>query len=543
MHIGIDVGGTNTDSVLMDGRTLLASAKQPTTGDVTAGVVAGLRAVLGALPEGKRVETVAVGTTHFTNAVVQATGLAPTAALRLGLPAGASVPPMTGWPARLTDALGGHRFMCHGGYEYDGTLLSPLDPEELKRVAADFKLTGVRSVAITSIFSPVNADLELEAAEILRQEIPDLRFSLSHEIGRLSLVERENATIMNAALLPLADRTVDAMSEAILQSGLDAALFLSQNDGTLMDREFVRQYPVATFAAGPTNSMRGAALLSGLDDCVVVDIGGTTTDVGAVVGGFPRQATTSVDIAGVRTNFRMPDVVSVGIGGGSLVSLGSDSQHGSGPAAGPRVGPESVGYRLASEGLVFGGTTLTATDIAVSNALLAVAADDPHTDILSDTAAIGDPTAVRDLDPEVVRAAMASMAERIGELADTMRTSADETPLVLVGGGSVLVPGEIPGFDTVIRPGEHAGVANAIGAAIAQVGGEVDRMFVLEDASREAALDEAKAEAREQAINAGADADTVQIVDVDEIPISYLPGGVTRIRVKAVGDLKIGGDR
>ena len=372
----------------------------------------------------------------------------------------------------------------------------------------------------------MNADLELEAAEILRQEIPDLRFSLSHEIGRLSLVERENATIINAALLPLADRTVDAMTEAIVQSGLDAALFLSQNDGTLMDREFVRQYPVATFAAGPTNSMRGAALLSGLDDCVVVDIGGTTTDVGAVVGGFPRQATTSVDIAGIRTNFRMPDVVSVGIGGGSLVSFDDAPSD-------PRVGPESVGYRLSSEGLVFGGSTLTATDIAVASALSG--AGGPAT--------IGDPSAVSHLDPAAVHAAMDSIAERIGELADTMRTSAEETPLVLVGGGSVLVPGDVPGFKTVVRPGEHAGVANAIGAAIAQVGGEVDRMFVLEGVSREAALDEAKADARAQAIDAGADPATVQIVDVDEIPISYLPGGVTRVRVKAVGDLKYGGTR
>lgn len=537
MRIGIDVGGTNTDSVLMDGPTLLASAKQPTTGDVTSGVVAGLRAVLGAVPEGERVETVAVGTTHFTNAVVQARDLAPTAALRLGLPAGGSVPPMTGWPERLTEALGRHRYMCHGGYEYDGTVLSPLNPEELKRVADQLAHTDVRSVAITSIFSPVNADLELAAAEILRQQIPGLSISLSHEIGRLSLIERENATIINAALLPLADRTVNAMSEALRQSGLDADLFLSQNDGTLMDREFVRQYPVATFAAGPTNSMRGAALLSGLDDCVVVDIGGTTTDVGAVVGGFPRQATTSVDIAGVRTNFRMPDVVSVGIGGGSLVSF-DDGAHGD-----SSVGPESVGYRLASEALVFGGSTLTATDIAVASLLQGESTNGTLADGPGGPATIGNPNAVRDLAPEAVQAAMTSIAQRIGELADSMRTSADDIPLVLVGGGSILVPGEIPGFSTVVRPGEHAGVANAIGAAIAQVGGEVDRMFVLENTTREAALDEAKGEAEQQAIDAGAEPETVQIVDVDEVPISYLPGGVTRIHVKAVGDLKIGDAR
>ena len=514
MRIGIDVGGTNTDSVLMEGRRILASAKQPTTADVADGIASALGAVLGAAGSGAAVDTVAIGTTHFTNAVVQARDLAPTAAVRLGLPAGASVPPFTGWPERLAAALGGRRYLCHGGTEFDGRPLSPLDPDELRRVAEDLGRTGVRSVAITSIFSPLNADLEVRAAEILREELPDLRVSLSHEIGRISLVERENATIINAALLPLAERTVDAMVEALRRSELDAPLYLSQNDGTLMDGDFVRRYPVATFAAGPTNSMRGAALLSGLDDCVVVDIGGTTTDVGSVVGGFPRQAGAAVDIAGVRTNFRMPDVVSIGIGGGSRVSLGDA----------PVVGPESVGYRLADEALVFGGGTLTATDLAVAAGL----------------AEVGDPARVAHLDRDRVRAALDGIADRVGRLADSMRTSAAAAPLVLVGGGSVLVPGAVPGFDMVVRPGEHAAVANAVGAAIAQVGGEVDRMFALEARSREAALDEAKAEAAEQAVAAGADPATVEIVDVDEIPISYLPGGITRIRVKAVGELRHG---
>ena len=86
-----------------------------------------------------------------------------------------------------------------------------------------------------------------------------------------------------------------------------------------MDVDFARRYPVATFASGPTNSMRGAAVLSGLDTCAVVDVGGTTSDVGVLRQGFPREATTDVSVAGIRTNFRMPDVLSIGIGGGSRV--------------------------------------------------------------------------------------------------------------------------------------------------------------------------------------------------------------------------------
>ena len=81
-----------------------------------------------------------------------------------------------------------------------------------------------------------------------------------------------------------------------------------------MAPEHVERYPVLTFASGPTNSMRGAALLAGLKDAMVVDIGGTTSDVGMLMHGFPREAAISVDIGGVRTNFRMPDVLAIGLG-------------------------------------------------------------------------------------------------------------------------------------------------------------------------------------------------------------------------------------
>ena len=82
---------------------------------------------------------------------------------------------------------------------------------------------------------------------------------------------------------------------------------------------FAERFPVLTFASGPTNSMRGAAFLSGVQEAIVIDVGGTTTDVGSLHKGFPRQASVAVEIGGVRTNFRMPDVFSIGLGGGSLV--------------------------------------------------------------------------------------------------------------------------------------------------------------------------------------------------------------------------------
>ncbi|HEX2281575.1 MAG TPA: hydantoinase/oxoprolinase family protein, partial [Thermomicrobiales bacterium] len=309
LRIGIDVGGTNTDAVLMDGTTVVAKIKTPTTEDVTSGITTALRHVLETSGSATaQIAGVMIGTTHFTNAVVERRRLEPTAAVRLGLPATAALPPFVDWPEDLADALGRHAYLCHGGHEFDGREISPLDVDEVKRIAAELSAKGITAVAVSSVFSPVNTSMEQEAAAIITAEAPETSVTISSDIGRIGLLERENAAILNACLRSLAQQTVAAFRSAIGELGITAPLYLTQNDGTLMSADFAEQYPVLTFASGPTNSMRGAAFLSGLKDAMVVDVGGTTSDVGALTHGFPREASVAVDIGGVRTNFRMPDV-------------------------------------------------------------------------------------------------------------------------------------------------------------------------------------------------------------------------------------------
>jgi N-methylhydantoinase A/oxoprolinase/acetone carboxylase beta subunit len=513
MRVGIDVGGTNTDAVLMAGRRVLAEVKTPTTGDVTGGVVNALRNLAAAAHfEPRQVQAVMIGTTHFTNAVVEARRLMPTAAVRLGLPATRALPPMVDWPERLRQALGGHVYLCHGGHEFDGREIAPLDADELRRVAADIAAHGIRSIAVSSVFSPVNAELEDEAGRLILAELPDAAISLSHEIGRIGLLERENAAIINACLRDLAAGIVAAFRTALTECGVAAPVYLSQNDGTLMGVDYAERYPVATFTSGPTNSMRGAAFLSGLRDCAVVDIGGTTTDVGVLQQGFPREASVAVELGGVRTNFRMPDVLSLGLGGGSLVLSDGDLT----------IGPESVGYELETRSRVFGGDTLTATDLAVAGGL----------------ADIGDRRRLSSVGAGFSERGLELIRETVAETVDRMKTNPDPIPVVVVGGGSILLGDELPGASELVKP-EHFAVANAIGAAIAQVGGEVDRVFSLEPLSRDEALADAREEATAKAVAAGAARDSVDIVEVEEVPLAYLPSNATRIRVKAVGDLEL----
>lgn len=511
LRIGIDVGGTNTDAVLMDGATVVSTCKRPTTRDVSSGIIAALEDVLGqSAIEASAIGAVMLGTTHFTNAVVERQRLMSVAALRLALPATEGLRPMVDWPADLRAALGDHAYMVGGGHEYDGRLIAPLDETAVRAAAADAREKGIQSFAITSVFSPIDPSLEMRASEIVRAEIPEAFVTLSHEIGRIGLLERENAAIINASLRGLAHSIVASFRDALMRLGMVAPFYVSQNDGTLMSADYVERYPVLTFASGPTNSMRGAAFLSGVKEAIVVDIGGTTSDVGMLLHGFPRESSVAVDVAGVRTSFRMPDVVSVGLGGGSRVRCEGEL----------RVGPDSVGYELPSRGRVFGGDTLTATDVAVAAGM----------------ADIGEKRHVADLDPLLVQHALAEIQRVIENAVDRVKTSLSAVPVVLVGGGTILVGDQIRGASELIRPG-HFAVANAIGAAIAQVGGETDRVFSLERLARSEALAEATQEATSKAIAAGADARTIQVVDVEEIPLSYLPSNAARIRVKVVGDL------
>ena len=198
-----------------------------------------------------------------------------------------------------------------------------------------------------------------KAAEICREVLGDeIPVSVSCEIGSMGLIERENATILNAALVYVAQSFTEGFAKSLTDMGITSAdIYLSQNDGTLMTMEHARRYPVLTIACGPTNSIRGASYLSQKGDALVVDVGGTTTDLGMIQNGFPRESSIAATIGGVRTNFRMPDVVTIGLGGGSIVRENDDGI--------VTVGPDSVGFEITDKALVFGGDVMTATDIAV----------------------------------------------------------------------------------------------------------------------------------------------------------------------------------
>ena len=512
MRIGIDVGGTHTDAVLMRDAEVISATKALTSANVSDGILNALETILSDSGVSEtEVEAVMLGTTQFTNAVIERRELADVAAIRIGLPSGRGLPPKVGWPEDIDAAMGGHAYLLPGGFLYDGRELSGFDEGAAMRVADDIAARKISAASIASAFSPMNAGPETRMAELLRARVPGIRITESHRIGRLGLLERENAAMLNSALLPFADRVVDSFATALKARGLTCPFFVSQNDGTLMDAEFVRQFPALTFASGPTNSLRGAARLTGLENAIVVDIGGTTSDIGVLQDGFPRESNVVIEVGGVRTNFRMPDILAIGLGGGSLVS-----------EDGGTIGPRSVGHNLVTEGLIFGGSKLTTTDIVVA----------------AGREQVGDRARVESLDDEIVARALTTIMDMLNVGIEKMKPSSKPLPVVLVGGGALLVTEKPEAALELHRP-EHAGVANAIGAAIAQIGGEAERLVSYTEIPRDEAIEAVSREAVELAALAGARRETIKIADIDETTLSYMDEGSTKLRVKAVGDIAV----
>ena len=512
--LGIDVGGTNTDAVIInENLEVIAEIKHPTTDDVYDGILCAIREVLQASGVDRSEITQAMlGTTQCTNAIVERKHLARVGLVRIGAPATTGIPPMVDWPEDIQAVVEDY-VVIRGGYEYDGREITALDTEAAR--AFFEKMKGkVNSMAISCVFSTVRSDEELALAALCRQVMgEDVHISVSSEIGSMGLIERENATILNAALYKVAEGFTEGFARSLADEGItNAEIYLSQNDGTLMTMEHARRYPILTIACGPTNSIRGASYLSQRKDAVVIDVGGTTTDFGVIQNGFPRESSVAVTIGGVRTNFRMPDIISIGLGGGSIVRQQADGS--------VTVGPDSVGYEITKKALVFGGDVLTATDIAVRLGL----------------ADIGNASLVKGVDLGLAEKALAAIAAMVEDSIDAMKTSNADVEVVLVGGGAIILPQKLAGASCVHNPA-HAGCANAIGSAISKVSGNFEQLIDYNQIPREQALAQAKAEATRLAVEAGARPETVEIIEVEDVPLAYHVGNTCRVRVKAAGDL------
>ncbi|KAK1237247.1 hypothetical protein MKX08_002872 [Trichoderma sp. CBMAI-0020] len=503
LRVGVDVGGTNTDSVLIDlahpsepDKVILAWHKTPTTSDPSDGIKTALSNLLESTNRKSDIISVAIGTTQFIDAVIErdANRLSRVAVLRLGYPYSKHMRPCSDWSDDLQRLVLGHYALLRGGLQVDGSPIGDVEPAEIGAECALIKQKGIHCVVIDGIFSPLDSEENQEqlVAGIVRQELPGCDVVLSSEVAKLGFIERENAAILNAAILRYARQTLRLFQRPLKQLGLDCPVFITQNDGTVLPGQLAAKFPTRTFSGGPSNSMRGAAFLvekyslGKLDEkkpMMVVDIGGTTMDVGLLLpSGFPRQRAAFSNLAGVRMNFSYPDVTRIGLGGG-------------------------VGRRFTEDAILFGGAVLTATDCAVSA--------DP-------TLAIGSPDVLMarsNLSPEEIYSFQEAVKSKLEQAIDSMKTSPEDLPVLLVGGGAILAPSKLKGASEVLRL-PWSGIVNAIGAAMAGLSLVVDTIKTIGPNTEQLWLEEIKKAAIDKIVAAGALHSSVQIVEMETLPMS-----------------------
>lgn len=527
-RIGVDVGGTNTDVVILDitrqeseKRGVIAHFKTPTTPDVTNGIEKAVRNVLeqSSIPL-EWFAAVTVGTTHFLNAVVEqdARRLKRVAIIRLSKSFLREIPPFSEFPPGLTSIVNGYCGYVDGGLHIDGSEEASIVEEQVIDQCKVIQELGLNSIVIAGVYSPIDEVFgqENKVRGIVLRELPGVDVVCSHEVANIGFMERENAAILNASILTYARRTVRGFRAAMKNLRLACSLYLTQNDGTLVDSVVAAKIPIRTFSSGATNSMRGAAYLAGTTasgtSTIVVDIGGTTSDAGILLpSGFPRQASAYVRVAGVKVNYSMPHLHSIGLGGGSIVREVAGKVY---------VGPDSVGHDLTVDAMVFGGKTMTATDISVA----------------AKATEIGDFDPVKDIDPHVIESTQSRIKGLLEAAIDIIKTSPEPFPVFLVGGGSVVAPLSLKGASTLKRPPFHD-VANAVGAAISKVGGTVDIVQNVTHQTVAQAAEHAKELAKKRAVAAGA-REPVFIAEVETIPLQYVANQLRTI-VKAIGELDL----
>lgn len=421
MHLSTSGGRL---AVVTDG-VVHATARSPVSLD--AGMAEALRATLTALPQEAPVTSVTIASSWLPAARPAVTGLAPVAVLRLAHSDRTVFQPLSGWPPMLRDAVHGWSCVQSGGCDLTGRPLGQLDRAAVLRFVSEAVDQGAQSLAVSAVGAPVLADQETAVAEVVRQQFPDLHITLSHEVGGLGILARENTAVLNAALHSTVEALADACTDVVRELLPGTTVLFGRHDAASMNTEYLRRFPVAATAVEVAAMLRGAGVLAGVPDAAVLEWDGTGGRAGLLDDGLPRRH---------------------------------------GPAGDPPL-------------------SLPAPEVTEVGA--------------------------HQVDQVLTRL-----------LADRRR------PVVAVGDEPYPLP--------EAEPVEHPAFAAAVGAAVAQPAAEVDRVLV-EPAGGDVAdvVDQASEEALARTVSAGASPNSVVVTGVHTSPVSYLPGNVVRVQVRAAG--------
>lgn len=336
--IGVDTGGTYTDAAIIEahGHRIIATAKAITTkGDLAVGVAEAITRALAQLPHEvppERIAMVSVSTTLATNAVVEGHGSA-TGVVLIGFDA--AMVERTGIAKAFPDIP---LAIVAGGHNHAGDALAPLDVAALD--AAVLAMGGkVDAFSVASTFAVRNAAHEHAARERI-VALTGKPVTLSTELSSaLDAPRRALTAVLNARLIPRISGLISAVQRAMAQLHIQCPLMIVKGDGSLALAESVATRPIETVLSGPAASLVGAQWLSGLNNFILSDMGGTTTDLGLLIDGRPKVRSEGAEVGGWRTMVRAMDVRTIGLGGDSEITVQANGRISVGPQ---RVAPVSL---------------------------------------------------------------------------------------------------------------------------------------------------------------------------------------------------------
>jgi N-methylhydantoinase A/oxoprolinase/acetone carboxylase beta subunit len=323
--LGIDVGGTYSDSVLIDLHTsnVLSKAKSPTTHD---DLVKGIERSLGLLDRNlfPQVRLVSLSTTLATNALIEGRK-SRIAAILLGYK-----------PSLCPREFLPDIHFVRGGHTAEGDEVASLNLEAVQQIIESTRDT-VEAYAVSAYFSTRNPSHELAVLDLIQRLAPHIPIVCGHELSyKLNARRRATTTILNAHLIPLIRGLLISVKKVLQGFSIQAPLMVVKGDGSLFGEELCQKRPVETILSGPAASVVGAGFLMGhaLEKAVVMDIGGTTLDIAVLQGGHPRLNMNGVTIGPWQTHVTAVDVHTIGLGGDSHIRADQKGQI--------RIGPKRV---------------------------------------------------------------------------------------------------------------------------------------------------------------------------------------------------------
>lgn len=310
--LGIDTGGTFTDAVIvdLDDYSVVAKKKSPTTHqDLSIGLYNSVDAVFRSTDiRPSDISLVGISTTLATNSILEGSGG------EVGLI-------LIGWnPMEPVNFGEKKQVIIKGGCDSKGRQIAAMSKDEVL-AALDSMKGEVDAIAISGLFANMNPSQEKKVKE-LASSYTGLPTVAGHELSAvLGIDTRAETAVLNAKLIPAVRKFFDDVEATFRKKGIDAPIMAYKGDGSVMTLDQARLYPVETILSGPAASSMGGKILSGCEDCVIVDIGGTSTDIAIMEGGFPQIQFNGASVGRWRTRVKAVDMYTVALGGDSRIRL------------------------------------------------------------------------------------------------------------------------------------------------------------------------------------------------------------------------------